>query len=121
MTLETYGFKRIADKYEMMLRESPWKVIKEKHFHVEQLKMSIDAADEILNMLCEEIDDWNDTKVEVDAVDDADTLWKKLHWFLMKKYVNYRLFKVSNEFAGISKQRERLIECMKSLCPMYGK
>ncbi|MCI8291449.1 MAG: hypothetical protein HFJ25_04275 [Clostridia bacterium] len=121
MTLETYGFKRIADKYEKMFQENPCKLIKEKQFHIEQLEMSIDAADEILGALEGEMEDWSSAMTEVCMVDDADTPWKKFQMLVMKKYVDYRYMKVYNEAINIGKQKDRLIQFMKSLFPTYDR
>lgn len=119
MTRDAYGLKVVADRYEIMITDDMWRILKAREFHIEQLNTSIGVADELLDIVAEEIKSWSETIREVYAVDDADTWWKKLQLFVMKKYVNFRQSQVCREAIEIGVQKERLVKSLKILCPIY--
>ena len=80
MTRDAYGLKVVADRYEIMITDDMWRILKEREFHIEQLNTSIGVADELLDIVAEEIKSWSETIREVYAVDDADTWWKSCNY-----------------------------------------
>lgn len=94
---DAYGFKRLVRKYEIGFEKNSARIFEEKDFHIEQLKIAISNAEEMLNCLGEEIADWAEALQEVYEVDDADTWWKKIELKIMKVYVNHKYSRVLDE------------------------
>lgn len=119
MTWDAYGLKTTADRYEVMIEKDMWRILKAREFHIQQLRVSIDAADELLDIVAEEIEEWSETIKEVYSIDDAHTWLDRLQLFLMKKYVNFKQSHACREAVEVWAQRERLVRCLKILCPTY--
>lgn len=117
MKRDEFGFKLLADKYESSFRDNMWEILKKKKFHIEQLETVIGAADEILEVIDGELENWCNTIKEVYTVDDEDNLWLKFKVFLMKKYVNYHYEKLLKECYSIGDSKEKLQEFLRILDP----
>lgn len=121
MTMDRFGFKLLVVRYENAFRDNMWGILKQKQFHIEQLKTAIDAADEILEAIYGEIEGWCDSIKEVYEVDDAINPFRKFLVFIMKKYVIYRYEKALDESQSIEQSKEKLESFLKLIDPTYEK
>ncbi len=119
MIRDEYGFKLLIDKYERMFRDDMWKILKQRDFHMYQLKTVIKAANEMLEVIYEEIEGWCDSIKEVYEVDDAINPFQKFQVFIMKKYVIYRYEKALDESQSIEQSKEKLESFLKLIDPTY--
>ena len=93
--------------------------LKQRDFHMYQLKTVIKAANEMLEVIYEEIEGWCDSIKEVSEVDDAINPFQKFQVFIMKKYVIYRYEKALDESQSIEQSKEKLESFLKLIDPTY--
>ena len=55
-----YGFKRVIRRYERAFERNKEDIISKKDFHIEQLNIAIVAAEEVLEILEEQIGDYEE-------------------------------------------------------------
>ena len=65
--------------------------------HIEQLKGLIEASDELLDIVADDIRNWSSAVEAVYAVDEFDNVFQKIEYWFLKKYSEYYYTKAITE------------------------
>lgn len=103
---DCYGFKHLIERYEKLFRNRD-ELRKEKEFHIKNLQIAIDAADEILDINASEINDWAIAFHDVYGIEPRN-IFEKIKKFFLGRYVEWRYEFAIEESYFIEHQKEIL-------------
>lgn len=115
---DSYGFVRLANRYEKRFQMDFQKVLKEREFHIQQLRLIIEQANKAQNLISGDIANWGECIQVVYDVDDANTLWQKFDLSIMKWYVNKMYAKALEESRMVGLGKEKLEKLLNRLLVM---
>ena len=88
---------RLARRYERILKYTPERMMENRKTHIEQLKGLIEASDELLDIVADDIRNWSSAVEAVYAVDEFDNVFQKIEYWFLKKYSEYYYTKAITE------------------------
>lgn len=102
------GFIRLASRYEKKMQINHEEMVRNRDFHITQLREAIEAADKLLDICYSEFESWCDSMQALYEVDEFDNFFERIELVVLKWYVNWMYCKSVKEIQDTENAKKRL-------------
>lgn len=113
--MAAYSLWRFSKKYERMIQEDSITFFKNRKFHISQLRGTIKEANQLLEVVGDEIQSWCESIESVYSVDEFNNIFERIGLVFLKAFVLFRYNCSLKESQIVQESKERLEKILKRL------
>lgn len=109
------GYLRLAKRYEIRMKYIHKYMVKNRNFHITQLREAIGCVERLLDISYEELENWSNSIQALYETDEFDNIFERVELIFFKMFVNCRYDQTLKEITVAEEAKRRMKNVLNKL------